>query len=206
VLDVLEHLEQCWSPKLSERRHARHRVKSRLTIVWGFDAILEVLRPRAADLDATKFESWIVDNVSVGGFGALVPQVRGDWMRIGCLLAMQPEGGDNWLIGVIRRLSRPSLDQAAVGIQTLARAATPIELRVEVAGRVSSDTEIAILLDPGQIGGEVQVLLRPGAHAPGESFLFDFKGLSTVLVPTGVAERRNDYELVRCRHLIRDAA
>jgi hypothetical protein len=206
VLGVLEHLEQCWSPKLSERRHARHRVKSRVTIAWGFDGILEVLRPQAAAFDATRFESWIVENVSVGGFGALVPQVRGDWLRIGCLIAIQPEGGDNWLIGVIRRLSRPSLEQAAVGIQTLARTAVPIELRVQVGGRTSNDTETAILLDPNQLGGEVQILLPPGAHAPGESFIFDFKGLSTMLLPVGVAERRHDYELVRCRHLLRDAA
>jgi len=144
--------------------------------------------------------------VSVGGFGALVPQVRGDWLRIGCLLAMQPEGGDNWLIGVVRRLSRPSLQQAAVGIQTLARSAAPIELRVHVGATMTLDTETAILLDPNQLGGEVQILLRPGVHAPGESFTFDYKGLRTMLLPVGVAERRHDYELLRCSHLIRDAA
>jgi hypothetical protein len=207
VLGVLEHLEQCWAPKLAERRHPRHRVKSRLTIAWGFDGILEVLRPgEAQSLDATRFESWIVENVSVGGFGALVPQVRGDWLRIGCLLALQPEGGDNWLVGVVRRLSRPSLQQAAVGIQTLARSAAPIELRVQVGNTQTLDTETAILLDPDQLGGEVQILLRPGVHAPGESFIFDYKGLRTMLLPVGVAERRHDYELLRCRHLIRDAA
>jgi hypothetical protein len=207
VLGVLEHLEQQWSPKPAERRHPRHRVKSRLTIAWGFDGILEVLRPRStSSLDGTRFESWIVENVSVGGFGALVPQVRGDWLRIGCLLAMQPEGGDNWLIGVVRRLSRPSLSQAAVGIQTLARSAAPIELRVQVGDTTTLDTETAILLDPNQLGGEVQILLPAGVHAPGESFTFDYKGLRTMLVPLGVAERRSDYELLRCSHLIRDAA
>jgi hypothetical protein len=123
ALGVLEHVESCWSPKLAERRHTRHRVKSRLTIAWGFDGILEVLEPGdSLTFDGSNYESWIVENVSVGGFGALVPQVRGDWLRIGCLLAMQPEGGENWLIGVVRRLSRPSLQQAAVGIQTIARA------------------------------------------------------------------------------------
>ena len=207
VLGVLEHLEQCWSPKLAERRHTRHRVKSRLTIAWGFDGILEVLRPcSTSSLDGTRFESWIVENVSVGGFGALVPQVRGDWLRIGCLLAMQPEGGDNWLIGVVRRLSRPSLQQAAVGIQTLARSAAPIELQVQVGTTTTLDTETAILLDPNQLGGEVQILLPACVHAPGESFMFDYKGLRTRLLPAGVAERRHDYELLRCSHLIRDAA
>jgi hypothetical protein len=52
----------------------------------------------------------------------------------------------------------------------------------------------------------VQVLLPPGVHAPGQSFIFDYNGLRTMLLPIGVAERRHDYELLRCRHLVRDAA
>ena len=205
ALGVLEHLESCWSPKLAERRHARHRVKSRLTIVWGFDGILGVLAP-GNSLSFVGSESWIVENVSVGGFGALVPQVRGDWLRIGCLLAMQPEGGENWLIGVVRRLSRPSLQQAAVGIQTIARSAVPVSLRVHTGHIVSDGTESGILLNPTSPDGEMQLLVRAGVHAPGQSFSFDLNGRHTVLLPVGVPERRADYELLRCRHLVRDAA
>jgi hypothetical protein len=207
ALGVLEHLQSCWSPRLPERRHARHRVKSRLTIAWGFDGILQVLQPGdSLSFDAGTYESWIVENVSVGGFGALVPQVRGDWLRIGCLLAMQPEGGDNWLIGVVRRLSRPSLQQAAVGIQTIARGAVPVELRVHTGHIVSDGSETGILLDPASPDGEMQLLVRAGVHAPGQSFSFDLNGRHTVLLPVGVPERRTDYELLRCRHLVRDAA
>jgi hypothetical protein len=208
AIGVLEHLEHCWSTKLPERRHPRHRVKSRLTIAWGFDGIQQVLAPgNSLTFDGSTYESWIVENVSVGGFGALVPQVRGDWLRIGCLLAMQPEGGDNWLIGVIRRLSRPSLSQAAVGIQTLARTAKPVELHVQMGNTTTAlGTEAGILLEPNQLSGEVQILLNPGVHAPGQNFMFDHNGLRTMLLPTAVAERRHDYELLRCRHLVRDAA
>jgi hypothetical protein len=207
ALGVLEHLQTCWSPKLAERRHPRHRVKSRLTIAWGLDGILEVLAPgKSLSFDGSDYESWIVENVSVGGFGALVPEVRGDWLRIGCLLAMQPEGGDNWLIGVVRRLSRPSMQQAAVGIQTLARNAVPVVLRMHNGNTTSPDTETGILLNPGGPEGEMQVLVHAGVHAPGQSLSFDLNGRHTVLLPVGVPERRNDYELLRCRHLVRDAA
>jgi hypothetical protein len=207
ALAVLEHLDSCWSPKLPERRHTRHRVKSRLTIAWGFDGILEVLQPGdSLSFDGSTYESWIVENVSVGGFGALVPQVRSDWLRIGCLLAMQPEGGDNWLIGVVRRLSRPSFEQAAVGIQTIARGAVPVPLRVHSGHVVSDDIETGVLLNPTSPDGETQLLVRAGVHAPGQSFSFDLNGRHTVLLPVGVPERRADYELLRCRHLVRDAA
>jgi hypothetical protein len=210
VRSVLEHLEQCWSPKGPVRRHPRHRVKSRLTIAWGFDGILGVLDVSEAmtslDFAGTAYESWIVDNVSVGGFGALVPQVRGDWLRIGCLVGMRPEGGDKWLVGVIRRLSRPSLDQAAVGIQTLARAAFPVALHVHAGNLTSLDTEQGILLNHLHTDSDVQLLVRPGVHAPGQSFTLDWEGRRVVLLPAGIAERGHDYELIRCRHFVRDTA
>jgi len=207
MLGVLEHFQHCWSAKLSQRRHPRHRVKSRLTIAWGFDGILDVLRPaNSLDFAGAAYESWIVENVSVGGFGALVPQVRGDWLRIGCLIAMRAEGGDNWLVGVVRRLSRPTLEQAAVGIQTLARAAAPVDLRVQTGNLTSLDTEAGIFLDHADADTEIQTLVRPGVHLPGQSFALDWDGRRKVLLPVGIAERGHDYELLRCRHFVRDAA
>lgn len=207
VLGVLEHVEQCWSAKAAVRRHPRHRVKSRLTIAWGYDGILSVLQPGTSlDFVGARYESWIVENVSVGGFGALVPQVRGDWLRIGCLVAMQPEGGDKWLVGVMRRLSRPTMEQAAVGIQTLARSAYAVEVRIRAGTVTSPNTEQAILLNHAHTGGEVHLLLRPGVHTPGQTFALEWDGRSAVLLSAGVAERGHDYELVRCRHLVRDAA
>jgi hypothetical protein len=207
VLEILEHLEHCWSTKPAVRRHPRHRVKSRLTIAWGFDGMLEVLQPKASlDFADSRYESWIVENVSVGGFGALVPQVRGDWLRIGCLIAMQPEGGKNWLVGVVRRLSRPTLEQAAVGIQTLARTASAVELRIQTGNLTSLDTEQGILLDPTPAGGEVQLLVRQGVNAPGQTFVLEGSGRRTILLPAGVAERGQDYELIRCRPFVQDAS
>jgi hypothetical protein len=178
-----------------------------LTIAWGFDGMLEVLQPKASlDFADSRYESWIVENVSVGGFGALVPQVRGDWLRIGCLIAMQPEGGKNWLVGVVRRLSRPTLEQAAVGIQTLARTASAVELRIQTGNLTSLDTEQGILLDPTPAGGEVQLLVRQGVNAPGQTFVLEGSGRRTILLPAGVAERGQDYELIRCRPFVQDAS
>ena len=39
--------------------------------------------------------------------------------RVQALLALQPEGGDNWLVGVIRRYHRVSEHEARVGIEAL---------------------------------------------------------------------------------------
>jgi hypothetical protein len=206
VLEVLDHLAQCWSAQPPQRAAPRHRVKSRVTITYGFDGVLSALDPGGAPFDPERIESWIVENVSAGGFGALVPQLRGDWLRVGRLLGLQPEGGSNWIIGVVRRFQRDALQQGAVGIQTLARAAQPVAVRL-VSGQmgVSQDTETAILLGPLDSGREAQLLLRSDVLLPGQNLQLELEGKTYLLLPTGAMERSNDYDLVRCRTMIRDS-
>ncbi len=202
VLGVLEHLAMYWSPKLPERKATRHKVKSRLAVAHGFDGVLGMLDPASSlDFEALATESWIVDNVSTGGFGAVVPEIKGDWLKIGCLLAMQPEGGNNWLIGVIRRFSRESQQQGTVGIQTLAKSAQVIPIRIATV----SDT--GILLDPlsQSTRSEAQLLLRAGAMLEGRNIETQADGRSLLLLPAGLAESGDDYERWRFKQMIREA-
>ena len=207
VLEVLDHLAQCWSAQPPERKATRHRVKSRVTITYGFDGVLAALDPGGEALfDPEKIESWIVENVSAGGFGAVVPQLRGDWLKIGRLLGLQPEGGSNWVIGVVRRFQRDVTHTGAVGIQTLGRSAQPAQVRL-VSGQIgpSPDTETAILLGPIDSAAETQILLRSDVLLPGQNLQLEREGKTYLLLPTGGMERGDDYDLVRCRAMTRDA-
>ncbi len=58
----------------------------------------EPRRPAAA--------TWIVENVSLGGMRVRLPMGPEDQLRIGTLLGMRPDGGENWLVGVVRRFAR----------------------------------------------------------------------------------------------------
>ena len=208
VLDTLEHLALYWSSAPPERKAPRHQVKSRLIVSHGFDGLMGVLDPASTlDFDQSGVENWIVQNVSTGGFGAMIPQIKGDWLKIGCLLGLQPEGGKNWVVGVIRRVSRDSPQQASVGIQTIAKSAAPIRLRLQ-SGQlgISEANEVGILLDPlsQATSSEALVVLRAGAWVPGQNLQVDSDGVSLLLMPIGVAERGEDYELVRFRQMIRD--
>jgi hypothetical protein len=159
------------------------------------------------DFDTSAEENWIVQNVSTGGFGAMIPQVKGDWLKIGCLLGLQPEGGKNWVVGVMRRVSRDTAQQASVGIQTIAKSATPVVLRMQSGQLGTSEAnELGILLDPlsQATSTEALVVLRAGAWVPGQNLEIDTDGVSLLLMPIGVAERGEDYELVRFRQMIRD--
>ena len=42
---------------------------------------------------------------------------------------MQPEGGDNWLLGIVRRYHRSSESEAQVGILTIARQTALIAMK-----------------------------------------------------------------------------
>ena len=206
VLDVLDHLALHWAPKPPERKAPRHRVNSRLTVTYGFDGVLAALDPTGeVRFDAGKVESWIVENVSTGGFGASVPQIKGEWLRIGCLLGLQPEGGSNWVVGVIRRFQRESPGQGTVGIQTLARAALPVQVKLQ-SGQTGTraDAETAILLNPVDSAPEAQLLLRTGAVVAGQNLELERNGKAYLLLPTGDMERGEDYDLIRCRQMTRD--
>jgi len=207
VVEVLEHLAQCWSTQAPERKAPRHRVKSRVTITYGFDGVLSAIDPGGESLfNPERIESWIVENVSSGGFGALVPQLRGDWLRIGCLLGLQPEGGSNWIVGVVRRFQRDATQTGAVGIQTLARNANPVPVRLVTAQiGASRDTETAILLGDVE-STEAQVLLRASTLLPGQNLQVEQSGKTYLLIPTGAMERGDDYDLVRCRSMVRETS
>jgi hypothetical protein len=131
--------------------------------------------------------------------GAHVPQVKGDWLRVGALVAMQPDGGSNWLLGIVRRISRESGGEAQVGIQTISRAPEPVALHVLVGDTVSLDTEPGILLGSELPDGPPELLLRPGVHTADQGMVLERDGRKVVLRPSAVTERGADYERLTCR-------
>ena len=202
VLEVLRHLAMYWSPKPPERQHPRHRVKSRLNVAPGLDGVMSVLNPAVTlDFDSNRVEAWIIDDVSAGGFGASIPHIKGEWLKIGCLVGLQPEGGDNWVIGLIRRLNREAPPKGSVGIQTLARAAAVVSLQAQ-----DGDVVEAVLLNPSAAAVEAQLLVKAGAFAPGQQYGFAQGGKEFMLMSLAVQERGEDYELLRGRLMIRDTS
>lgn len=140
VLSLLEHLAQNWQSQLPQRSHQRHRVKSELRVIHGFSAIhAQIAAGNAGNADAADSvggvgsgeETWIAEDVSQGGMGAEVPLGSRDWVRVGVLLGLQPEGGKNWLVGLIRRFNRSETGGSA-GIQTIGK--LPLAVVADCAG------------------------------------------------------------------------
>jgi hypothetical protein len=202
VREVLDHLLMYWSPQPPERRTQRHPVKSRLSVTHGYDAVVGALGGNdSLNFDMQGSESWIVENVSAGGFGAVVPQLKGDWLRVGVLLALQPQGGSNWVLGMVRRVNKLGPAQARVGIETLSK--TPELSQFAVSG-VNGVSENGVLLKNAD-AAEARIVLRPGVFAPAQNLEIARGERHHVYIPQGVAERGEDYEIARFRELIRES-
>jgi hypothetical protein len=185
VLPVLKHLAMYWAPKPPMRSHDRHRVKSRLAVVNG----LANIHARLSESGGEESEAWVVDDVSLGGMGAQVPLGANDWVRIGALLGMQPEGGRNWLVGVIRRFSRDAPAQGSVGIETLSKSPHA------VVGDLGGIDCNAILLDTPHVGETVRVILPSAAFEPALPLVFAWQGRSARLDPIEQLESGVDFDL-----------
>lgn len=185
LLPVLKHLATYWASKPPMRSHDRHRVKSRLNAINGFEAVHMWLSGTGGD----DSEAWVVDDVSQGGMGAQVPLGSNDWVRIGALLGMQPEGGRNWLLGVVRRFSRETPAQGSVGIETLSK--SPQAIVGDLGGMESN----AILLDVFHSGDTVRVVLPGSAFEASIPLLFPWQGRSVRLDPIEQIESGVDYDL-----------
>jgi hypothetical protein len=203
VLKVLRHLASYWAPKPPLRQHHRHAVQGGLAVLRGFEACLGVVDSGSGDgLDFG--ETWTVENVSLGGMGASVAP-RAPAAAIGDLLALQPGGGENWLLGVVRRFSRSSDGRAQIGVETVSRQATPISLRLRGgSGYVVGGGQAAALLDTPGEDDLVHVLVPAAFFDFKESYDSKFDGKSVLLTPVELVESGVDFQIGRYKLLYAD--
>jgi hypothetical protein len=198
LVAVLRHLAIYLAPIPPQRQHTRHRVMHRMSVLNGLVNSFVVFSGEFGGRPAgLQMESWVVENVSRGGFGAVLGNIPGDWLKVGALIAMQPEGGDNWLPGVVRRYHRQAENEARVGIQALATKVLALELRARAASSygAAAATPALMLLD-GNDPDEFRVILPPASFDPRESMEYVRDGCRFLLTPVSLIEQTVDYELV----------
>lgn len=188
VLGVLRHLKLYWAATPPVRKHDRYEVKHRLQVVNGFAGVLAKLKGEGGAA-----ESWVTENISAGGIGAAVEK-KGDWLRIGKLVGLSVEGGSGACsVGMVRRCTRLAPPQASVGIRTFAKEAFVVTLQ----GRQPQE---ALLLNDGRaLKEEVLVCQREDSFDRRTSQTMNFEGKDYLLVPVGVAETGDDFEVARYR-------
>jgi len=187
VLAVCEHLAECWAPVPPMRGHPRRKVKSWLTVINGFERICRRLVGQEAN--AAGDESWVAEDVSLNGIGASVNLIGKEWLKVGGLVGMQPEGGGNWLVGIVRRIVRESESLANVGLETLSKNA-----RVTAADSGGRRIEV-LVLDPLAKNSEVRVVMADIAWDARIPLVLD--GVAARLDPVGQADAGASYVVGR---------
>jgi len=199
VLGVARHLAAHWAPAPPERKHKRVAVTSQFKIAHGFAGVVEALGGDTDSLDFGAGEplTWTAENVSAGGFGALAPLGKSDWIKVGALVAAWPDGAPGWMVGTVRRVSKVSAQEIRIGVETLSRSPAITHFALPGNGALQG----VLLPAPS---GESSIALKAGAYTRGENLETMISGKQLVYMPQGVAERGEDYEIVKAREMIRE--
>lgn len=190
LLPVVRHLSGYWASPPPERGHDRHPVRSQIAVQTGLANITKAI---AQPEDMPRADAWIAENVSQGGMRARLPLGDRESLHIGCLLGIRPEGGENWLVGVVRRLAREDEHSAAAGIQTLSK--HPLAVELGSADRMQP----GLLLDAPDEGEAVRLIVPAHGFRPDETVECMVAGMQLSLSPVDLIERGVDFELVRYR-------
>lgn len=197
VLPVFRHLAMYWSDEPPARNADRRQTASRMTVLHGMAEILRTLDPAHSDeLDFSSMESiaesWIIENASNGGCGAIIPAAKSDWVRVGALIGVKSEVAQHWGIGLIRRVTRDEHQQRRVGVQLLAKIAIPVRIGKSGAA-AATDTAILLSTSPDS-RGEVGVVLREGVYNSRDSFDMTVNSKPYLLMPGRLVEGGEDFD------------
>ena len=203
ALETLRHLARYWAPIPPARSEERRNSVSRMSVVHGFEEIVSTVSGETQDLSFdSSMEVWTVENESEGGYGALMPQARSDWLHVGTLLWVKLEDGASWGVGIVRRLSAYDHKQRYVGIQVLTKGATVVKLAA-ISAVDESELESALLLPSNandtKGAAEMNLLLRPGAFSLQKSMEMRAYERSYLLVPRKLMEAGHDFDMARFR-------
>ena len=194
VLAVLKHLSAYWSDTPPARLSERKPASARITVVPGYSQLLDELERDESDalnFSASSAESWIVENVSEGGYGALVPAATTEWIRVGEIIGLQLEGAGRWAIGAVRRVVRDEQRQYHVGIEVLSR-----DVRLARISHVGMrEAEGAIVLSADAVPtGEVGLVMRAGRFDANHHVTLVLGDRELDLHPVGMITAGDDFD------------
>lgn len=157
---VLAQIHRDWSGKPAARAHERQKTNARLTVVPGFAHIVAVLEHVEEDpfdfTEKSNAESWLANDVSDGGFGAVIPAVNADWVSVGNVAGIENQATGDWSVGMVRRVQRLDGGQQQIGVQILSRNAQPVRVMREdyaeeplrITQRMPMDRAILLTANP----------------------------------------------------------
>ncbi|HTD91850.1 MAG TPA: hypothetical protein VK663_14380, partial [Burkholderiales bacterium] len=208
VARVLKHLKLNWAKEVPARASERRKTALRLHVVHGYQGVLGAVAPGNAEgLDFSNtlsHDSWVAEDASAGGYGVIVPAGKGEWLRVGVLVAVRSETESSWNLGVIRRVKGDDYRQYHIGIQLISKSAVPVQLRTLTAASAGRKRQSAILLSerPSR-AGSLHIVVRRDLFSGREPIeaLYGKHESGVRLDPGGVVETGDDFDWLRYKRL-----
>lgn len=186
---MLTHMIRVWSDEAPLRRERRHAMPVGMQVVSGFTQVLAVLQGHPP-----AWRHWQVRDASLHGLGLEMSVEQGGDCALGTLLALRPDDGTCWRVGVLRRRWHAQPAQMQCGVELFSG---PVDLARADDGAQRCEV---LLLDPLQQGAPLRLIVPPqlgGAPRP----LFVFEGSTPLrLQPLPGQESGPDY-LLRSFHV-----
>jgi hypothetical protein len=195
-------LARCLLP-LPKRRNPRRRLKVNLHVANGFSKLLENT-DTGLNFSGDGKEVWEVEDISASGFRSVVSPNVLDSVKIGSLIGSKPENVPGWGVGIVRRLSRDEQNNLHVGVEVLSNQVSGVALGARDRGGAGEDSLALYLNRPNDNSGEAWLLMSPGAFLNNRSFNMRVAEKNYLLLPLGMVESGEDYDLARYRKMEQD--
>jgi len=186
------------------RRNVRRKLKVNLHVANGFFKLVENTDV-GLNFSSDANDVWEVEDISATGFRSVTVPAVLENIKIGSLIGSKPENLDTWGVGIVRRLSRDEQNNLHVGVEILANQVIGVSLgnREHFGGE---DSLALFLNKPNDNSGEAWLLMKPGAFASTRSFNMTVADKTYLLLPLGLIESGEDYDLVRYRKMEQDTS
>ena len=201
---VLKHLGFNWAKEMPERGSERRRTAMSLRVVHGYQNVQGAIEPGSGEglnfSDTLSHDSWVAEDASAGGYGVIVPAGKGEWLRVGILVALRSETDLSWHLGVIRRVTGNEHRQHRVAIQLIAKLPVPVYLRSLPGVEQGSKRQNAILLSARTSpSGSLHIVARRDLFDGREPIeaMFGKPPSTVILDPGGVVESGHDFDWLR---------
>lgn len=183
------------------RRSPRRGIKVTLKVANGFGRLIENTDV-GLNFNAEQPLHWEIEDISATGFRTVIPPQGTDGIRIGSLLGIQPDGVPHWGAAVVRRLMRDDANRLHIGAEMLANRVAGVMLG---DGHGDGLHALWLMAKQGDVSGEARLLMKVDAFSAQRSLQASLEGRSYLLMPVGLDEKGQDFDLARFRVIEQEA-
>jgi cyclic-di-GMP-binding protein len=119
------------------------------------DRRMELARHRLSQYVAAD-GPWEIKDVSLTGFRLMAPMKAASDLPIGTLVAIRPQAGSQWTLGIVRRMRRHTSERTEIGLEVVASTLVGVDL---IEQRKSSDANYLVDGEDGIINGRSFIAL-----------------------------------------------